>query len=90
MKKNECKKALNTIADNGNKNDNGYRYEVQMNDWQNYGKDRTYFKIIETRSNSKHCAVKDYGYYDNKADEYVPGKADLNSGFDFGGNEKLY
>ena len=29
-------------------------YRVTMTDWANYGKDRTYLKVIETNNNSKH------------------------------------
>lgn len=51
-----------------------YNYEIVENVWENYGKSRTYFKIIETRDYSKHYAVYDFGYIDNKTDEYHPGR----------------
>ena len=78
---------LNAIADEANSHDNGYHYEVVARDWANYGKDRTYFTIVETRDNSKHYVKKDYGFYDNNADEYVSGKANIE--YDFGGNHKI-
>ena len=53
-----------------------YNYEITEKDWQNYGKDRTYYAVIETRSHSKHFVKHDFGYVDNKTGEYVPGKKD--------------
>lgn len=61
---------------------------VSVKDWANYGKDRTYFKIVEEstdKKRSKHYKAEDYGYYDNVADVYVPGRADLNENFTFSG-----
>ncbi len=87
MTKQEIINRLNTIADLANVADNGYHYEVIARDWANYGKDRTYFTIVETRDNSKHYVKKDYGFYDNNADEYVAGKANIE--YDFGGNHKI-
>lgn len=40
-------------------------------------KSRTYFKVIETRVNSKHYASYGCGYIDNKTEEYVAGKVDV-------------
>ena len=54
-----------------------YNYEISQNVWEKYGKSRTYFKVIETRKNSKHYAAYDCGYVDNKTDEYFPGKVDV-------------
>lgn len=69
----------------------GYERKAVISDWNNYGKSRTYFSIVETRENSKHYAKKDYGYYDNAADKYIAGKSSLDGDFayDFGGNEKV-
>lgn len=87
MTKIEVVTRLNAIADEANSHDNGYHYEVVARDWANYGKNRTYFSIVETRDNSKHYVKKDYGFYDNNADEYVAGKANIE--YDFGGNHKI-
>ena len=87
MTKNEVITRLNAIAADANSHDNGYHYEVIVNEWVKYGKDRTYFSIVETRDNSKHYVKKDYGYFDNNADEYVAGKANIE--YDFGGNHKI-
>ena len=69
--KNEIIQKLNTIANEQNSKDNGFKLTVECNDWQNYGKDRTYFQIVETRENSKHYKVKKYGYYDNASYRFV-------------------
>lgn len=87
MTKNEVINRLNAIANEANSHDNGYHYEVITNEWVKYGKNRTYFSIVETRDNSKHYVKKDYGFYDNNADEYVAGKANIE--YDFGGNHKI-
>ena len=81
MKKTEVIARLNAIADLANSYDNGYHYEVKISEWVKYGKDRTYFSIIETRDNSKHYVKKDYGFYDNNAEEFVPGKASIDYTF---------
>ena len=73
MTKNDIIKRINAIADLANSYDNGYHYEVKTSEWIKYGKDRTYFSIVETRDNSKHYVKKDYGYFDNNAEEFVPG-----------------
>lgn len=52
----------------------GNHYRIQERDWENYGKSRTYYKIIETRENSKRNVEYDFGYYDNKEEKYVPAK----------------
>lgn len=67
----------------------GYNTEIKINEWENYGKSRTYFSIVRTRENSRHYEKIDCGYFDNKSEEYVAGKArDLSedSVYDFGGN----
>jgi hypothetical protein len=81
MKKTEIIARLNAIADLANSYDNGYHYEVKISEWVKYGKDRTYFSIIETRDNSKHYVKKDYGFYDNNAEKFVPGKASIDYTF---------
>lgn len=81
MKKTEIIARLNAIADLANSYDNGYHYEVKISEWVKYGKDRTYFSIIETRDSSKHYVKKDYGFYDNNAEEFVPGKASIDYTF---------
>lgn len=75
MIKAEIIERLNKIVNIGNAPKNGYHYELIMNDWVKYGKDRTYFKIVETRDNSRHYAERDYGYFDNIADKYLPVKS---------------
>lgn len=87
MTKTEIITRLAAITDYANSHDNGYHYELRISEWVKYGKDRTYFSIIETRDNSKHYVKKDYGFFDNNADEYVAGKGNIN--YDFGGNEKM-
>lgn len=54
-----------------------YDYSISESVWEKYGKSRTYFKVIETRANSKHYASYDCGYIDNKTEEYVAGKVDV-------------
>ena len=54
-----------------------YNYEMVENVWEKYGKSRTYFKVIETRKNSKHYASYDCGFIDNKTNVYFPGKVDV-------------
>ena len=63
-----------------------YNYEIQTNLWENYGKSRTYFKVVETRNQSKHYGVRDYGYIDNQKNVYVAGKNDAFGRYDFSGN----
>lgn len=53
-----------------------FNYEISERLWENYGKSRTYFKIIKTRKNSTHYSTYDFGYIDNKTESYVPGKMD--------------
>lgn len=55
-----------------------YDYEIKFSLWENYGKSRTYIKVIEKSQNvkaSKHYATYDFGYIDNIKNEYVPSKA---------------
>ncbi len=67
-----------------------YTYEVKTSNWEKGGKSRTYYSIVERAPGSKHYVTKDYGYYDNVANKYVPGKNDLSGTlYDFGGNNKV-
>lgn len=85
--KGACIARLHTILNNSA---TYYTYEldVVINDWQNYGKDRTYFSIVEkSKTNtSKHYVKKEYGYFDNIENKYVPGKNDLNENYTFSGS----
>lgn len=67
----------------------GYEMEIKANDWQKYGKDRTYFSIVERSNNakvSKHYKEKKYGYIDNITGEYFPVKyGDARENYTFGG-----
>lgn len=85
MTKDYAIKRLETIL-NHNSSANGYNYRIKVNNWENYGKSRTYFSIIETRDNSKHYAEKRYGYIDNKTGEYIPEKGDLTKNQTFSGS----
>lgn len=60
-------------------------YRISTKDWSNYGKNRTYLKVIETRDNSKHYVEYDFGYIDNNKNEYVAGKKDLNARYTLSG-----
>lgn len=86
MTKNECINRLEVIfnASVQGSQDSIYKLTVKANDWKKYGKDRTYFSIVETSTASKHYVTKDYGYYDNINNEYVPGKNDLRENYTFG------
>lgn len=83
--KEQMAERLNTICSASQLPDTDYVRTAKSSDWVNYGKNRTYFKIVETRTGSKHYKEKEYGYYDNIADEYVPGKNDLRDNFTFSG-----
>lgn len=73
MTKEELIEKLNALADDANKRFNGdFIYTAKENDWQGYGKSRTYFSIIETRTGSKHYKEIKFGYYDNQKNEYCP------------------
>lgn len=62
-----------------------YNYEVIVRDWTNYGKSRTYIKVLETSNISKHYKVYDFGYIDNIGDTYVAGRKDANGRFNLAG-----
>lgn len=79
MTKMEAKRRLEIIIENSVAYDNA---RIVMNDWQNYGKDRTY---IEVRYGRK--KVQPYGYIDNETGEYVPEKyGDLRKNYTLSGN----
>lgn len=65
-----------------------YDYKVSESHWNAYEKSRTYFKIIETRKNSKHFAVYELGYIDNIEQEYIPGKVDVFGKYQLSGAKK--
>lgn len=85
MTKEEAIKRLQVIVDNSNHAPH-YEYEIYATDWAKYGKSRTYFKIVETKDNSKHSKERDYGYLNNLSGEYVAGKHDLNENYTFSGS----
>lgn len=70
-----------------------YNYKINARNWIKADKEtgevvksRIYFSITETRTGSKHCKERDYGYIDTLTGEYFPGNSDLNNNYDFGGN----
>ena len=65
-----------------------FTIEARITDWENYGKSRTYFKLVETSSETKHYKALDFGYFDNRKGVYVSGRRDLEAEtvYDFGGN----
>lgn len=75
--KDEVIEAIENII---NKSSNArYDYKIICKDWQNYGKDRTYIKVIESRKcDGKPHADYDFGYIDNKTNEYVSSKWNAN------------
>ena len=60
---------------------------IVLHDWANYGKDRTYVKIVErsTIRTSKHYVERDYGYIDNASNTYVAGKHNAFDNYTFSG-----
>ena len=69
-----------------------FTIRAEVRDWENYGKSRTYLKLVETSSETKHYKVVDYGYFDNVSGKYVAGdKRDLSGdyAYDFGGNNRV-
>lgn len=86
MTKQECIEKLNIIAEKSEKG--YYHYSVKINEWEGYGKSRTYFKIYETKEGTKHFKSADFGYFDNKNNEYIAGKnGDVTENYTFGGSE---
>lgn len=83
---NELIVRMNRVIEVSNKN-NGEEYDVVINNWtSDNGKSRTYLKV--SCKEGRKYSSKDYGYFDNVKNEYVPGKFDLtaNKVCDFGGN----
>lgn len=62
-----------------------YDYRISEGVWEKYGKNRTYFKVIETRKNSKHYVSYDMGYIDNNTEKYIAGKIDVFGKFGLNG-----
>lgn len=60
-------------------------YFAHANDWQNYGKDRTYFVVYEKSNVTRHNVKIDCGYFDNIKNEYIPGRHDLTDKYDLCG-----
>ena len=81
MTREEAIRRLEIIIEYSHKNET-YQHRISESVWENYGKSRTYFKIIITRTCSKHYNEREYGYIDNKTGEYVPGKNDLTQNYD--------
>lgn len=76
MTKENLIKRLQIIVNNSTTY-NYCEFEIRQSDWEKYGRNRTYFKIIEKSTDtakSKHYKEKSYGYYDNIANEYIPEK----------------
>lgn len=65
-----------------------YDYRISTSLWEKYGKSRTYAKIIETRRNSKHYVVYDFGYVDNADDSYHAGRSDAFGPYDLSGSRR--
>lgn len=85
MLREEAEKRLETIVNETKKRNDMYDYEIIVSEWNNYGKSRTYFRIVETSKNSKHHVERQYGYINNETNEYVAGKNDLTENFTFSG-----
>lgn len=64
-----------------------YDYEIVIKEWSNYGKNRLYISIIETRENSKHYAKYDFGFIDMDTNEYHAGKKDITRNFNLAGDK---
>ena len=82
MTREEAIKRLETIIENST---TAYDYSISTNEWKNYGKERLYLAVYETRENSKHNVKYDFGYIDLLTAEYVAGKKDLTQNFDLSG-----
>lgn len=67
------------VAKKNNDSDGYYVYSASVKDWANYGKSRTYFSVYKRRADGWNSSRlhADFGYFDNKAMEYIPGKFDL-------------
>ena len=68
---------LNEIVERTNNRYDTYNYTVSVKEWNNYGKSRTYISVNEYRMKSKgfkYYQKLDFGYIDNKTNEYVPNR----------------
>lgn len=86
MTKQEIIERLNKVCE---QSQNGrFNVTVSVRDWENYGKSRTYLKLVETSENTRHRNELDFGYFDNTNGKYVAGRRDLAAErvYDFGGN----
>lgn len=64
-----------------------YTYKVNANEWEGYGKKRTYISIVETCTGTKHYKKYDCGYVDMNTNEYVAGKnVDLRDNYTLDGS----
>lgn len=68
-------------------NDGSYNRRVSLSDWENYGKKRTYIKVIETRKNSKRRAEYDFGFVDRETNQYHSGKHNMEKNYNLGGSK---
>ena len=88
MTKKFCLERLEAIKNNSTTYDY-CELKIVESDWANYGKSRTYFKIVEKSTDSKiskHYKEKKYGYLDNQTGEYFPEKyGNLEQNFTFSG-----
>lgn len=48
------------------------QFEARITDWHKYGHSRTYFAMIERRSEWAYYKIHHYGYWDNVRQIYVP------------------
>ena len=62
-----------------------YIYTVYASEWEKYGKTRTYLAVFEKSDVTKHNAKIECGYFDNNADEYIPGNVDIEDRYDLCG-----
>lgn len=80
--KEEIIEKIDEILENTNK---VYIRNIVCNDWEKYGKNRTYISVVETDDRTKHYKKFDFGYIDNTTNEYVPGKWDANQRYNLAG-----
>ena len=86
MTKQEIIERLNKVCE---ASQNGrFKVEARVSDWENYGRSRTYLKLVETSDVTKHYKELDCGYFDNQKGVYVAGRRNLEAEkvYDFGGN----
>lgn len=66
---------------------NVYNLKLTVNNWRNYGKNRTYLAVIETCNGTTHYVKYDFGYIDNAKNTYVPGKWNYNRRYNLSGDK---